>query len=513
MIQPPADPANELSLEPEAEPRRLHPASLVLGSLRILPQMLAGGAGYAAIIQREGFARILMFALIAAAFGLVAALLRWWRFRYTVRDDEIVIESGVFHRQRRVIPFVRVQDIAIDRPLIARLLGTAQVRIETGGASSDEGDLEMIALAEAFALRDRLRRFHGTSPTGMEGPHSSTGDVEDEPLLFAMPLSRVLYFGLFNFSLVFLAILFAGLQYLVDFGLFDPEDWISRERAQEARDSVSIAETLAFAGLVLALGLVAGVARTLARDFAFRLRRTGSGFRRSRGLFTLSEVVIPRLRIQVALVQSGFIVRRLGWHGLSFQTLGASRSEGGVQVAAPFARMGEIAPILDEAGFPAPPATVDYRRVPRRALVRWLLPWLLLAAAAAALAPYVDGRIALAAGLLLMCALAAVLRWRKQHWSVGEGALTVRRGFLKRRTWIIPFGKLQSVSLTQGPLQRRLSLATLLVDTAGAVPFPVPEIVDLDSSEASRLYLRLLTLFHRDRARARSAQSSGSALH
>ena len=53
--------------------RRLHPASLISRSLQLLPQMLAGGAGYAAIIQREGFGRILMFAIFAAGIGFTVA--------------------------------------------------------------------------------------------------------------------------------------------------------------------------------------------------------------------------------------------------------------------------------------------------------------------------------------------------------------------------------------------------------------------------------------------------------
>ena len=101
----------------EPAPRRLHPATLISRSFQILPQMLAGGAGYAAIIQREGFGRILLFAIFAAGLGFAGALLSWWRFRYTIGAAEIVIESGVLHRKRRVIPFDRVQDIAIDRPL------------------------------------------------------------------------------------------------------------------------------------------------------------------------------------------------------------------------------------------------------------------------------------------------------------------------------------------------------------------------------------------------------------
>ena len=197
----------EAETEAEPAPRRLHPATLISRSLQIVPQMLGGGAAYAAVIAREGWARILLFAALAGLIGLAAALLAWWRFRYTVRPNEIVIESGVFHRQRRVIPYDRVQDIAIERRLIARLFGTARVRIETGGSAADEGHLDMIALADAHALRDVIRRGRSGAAVAEVEPAA-----DEEPVLFRMGLARLLHFGLFNFSLVFLAVIFALCQ-------------------------------------------------------------------------------------------------------------------------------------------------------------------------------------------------------------------------------------------------------------------------------------------------------------
>ena len=113
-----------------------------------------------------------------------------------------------------------------------------------------------------------------------------------------------------------------------------------------------------------------------ARDFGFRLTRTEAGPAapaRPLHLVGGGDPAPPhpgradRKRPDRAAL--------LGWYRLSFQTLGADRKEGGVQVAAPFARMEEILPILAEAGFPPPPPPAAFRGGPRRALVRWVAPW------------------------------------------------------------------------------------------------------------------------------------------
>jgi putative membrane protein len=362
----------------------------------------------------------------------------------------------------------------------------------------------MIGLADAITLRDRIRRWHGGRVVSDAEP-SEAAEPASEPILFEMKMPRILLAGMFNFSLVFLAILFAIFQNLDDIGYIRMEEMVTPERAETASAYFSIRATILFVGLILFLGIIAGVIRTVAREFGFRLSRVATGFRRRRGLLTLSEAVIPLHRMQVGVIDSGAVSGRLGWHGLAFQTLGADQKAGGVQVAAPFATEEEIHPLLEEARFPPPPPKEGWNALPRRALVRWASPWLLLATLVGSAAIFFEPRVGVGALLFALFGLIAVVRWRKHGWAIGERALTVRGGLLSRRTWIIPFDKAQSISLYQGPIQRRLSLASLLVDTAGASLFRSPEIVDIDAADARRLASVLLKRFHQERTRLKAA--------
>ena len=480
-----------------APARRLHPATLVSRWLRLVPQAMVGGVGIAFSGAGKGIGGFVTFVLLAAALGALFGFLAWWRFSYRIGDNEIVIEKGLLQRQRRVIPFDRVQDIAIEQRPLARLFGTAKVKIETGGSASDEGSLDMIALGDARALRDRIRRGRA------RGAAVEAAEPAAEPLLFEMGLTRLLVAGLFNFSLVFLAAIFGVLQYLEQLNLFDFDEWLMGRGREAAAAYFSLRSALALALLVLLLGMIAGVVRTVARDFGFRLTRAPGGFRRRRGLLTLSEVVIPLRRTQAALIVSGLAGRLFGWRILSFQTLGADRKEGGVQVAAPFARPQELDPILAEAGFPAPPPRADFVRPPRRAILRRVFPWLALAGAASGAALLVEPWAGAGAALLALFAALAALRWRRHGYAMDERALFVTTGLIRRRTWVVPFEKAQVIEVARGPVQRGLALASLRLDTAGASPLDPPDIVDLDIADARRLAAELLGLFHERRARAR----------
>ena len=482
-----------------AADRRLHPSTLFTGFIRRVPEFVLGLPALIGFASQAGWGRILTIAAIGAVFSLGTSLAAWLRFRYGVGEREIVIESGILNRQRRIIPFDRVQDIDIEQPLLARLFGTARVRIETGGGGKDEGNLDTISLGEAQRIRDLIRGRASFTPEAADGE-------AEEPLLFQMPFPRLLVAGLFNFSLVFLAILGGALQYLqplIERTIGNPKDWIAPTAERAA--GMGLYLTIAFIALLLVLGVVTGIARTIARDYGFRLTRAPAGFRRRRGLFTLSEAVIPLRRVQLALLTSGWLRRRLGWFGLEFQTLSADAQQSGHQQAAPFARVGEIMPILAEAGFERLPADEDYVRVSRRSILRrmldWVLPTALVLAAIAIFRPL---------ALLLLIPLAIlplllVLEWRRHRYVLTPRAIFIAEGLIAPRLWMLPYENAQSFSVTRSALQRRLGLASLAIDTAGASVFRAPVIRDLEAADADALAERLLAAFHGKRLERRSA--------
>jgi putative membrane protein len=450
-------------------------------SLKSLPGALIGMVGAFTVVAQRNPALAALIALGLLLVMVAGALIRWWRFTYEVREREIVIQQGLLSRQRRVIPFDRVRDIAIERPLLARLVGTAKVRIETGGAKGDEGVLDMIELEAAQTLRDAIRQSNLLAPA--EGATNAAGDAAAspaEPVIFAMSLGRVLGSGLFNFSLIFIALAFGALNYLEDLGIIDFEQFARSDEARGYAGMFTLRTGVLILSLLVLLGVVSGVLRTLARDFGFRLTVSAAGLRRRRGLFTLSEVLIPARRTEAARIEVGPIGGWLGWQGLAFQTLGADQKEGGVQVAAPFARPEEVELILKEAGFPPQPAA-SLIRPPARALVRRCGPWLVLAAligGAGSVWPEAYWGLAVPA----LMTLAGFLTWLRAGHLLGEEALFVSGGLLTRRLWIVPYEKLQTLSTTRAPLQRALRpRLPRFADTAG-----VPRLLERAEVENCR---------------------------
>lgn len=469
-------------------PRRLHPGTIVLRIVTRAPQEIAGLVALAAATSRSGFWPMIGIVSTLVIATALFTWIRWRSFTYRIGDGELVIADGVLHRKRRSIPFDRIQDVSIDQKLLARVFGLARVRIETGGGETDEAKLDSVTLAEAARLRSLLR---GAAP-GTATPEAVPSEPVREPV-FAMSSKRVLTMGMFGFSLVWVGVLFAGLNQVGDvigFNWVDLRAWANLGR----QEAMALATPLfaAMAAIVaLAVGAISGILRTLLIEHGFRLEREGDRLRRVRGLTTRTEIVLALRRIQLALIERGMVSGRLGWAGLRLQTLGGSDDACGRQSVAPFAREEEITRVLAAAGYapfdPLPLRPVAFGHALRTAIVRGGVP--LIGVVIAAFFLPVAG---LALLLVPVPVVLAVLARRRHRYAIVGDTLQVMRGVLSAQIWIVPLARIQAVSVRRSPLQRLLGLATVHVDTAGAKGLGRPNVVDVAIEDAERLAAALL---------------------
>jgi putative membrane protein len=306
---------------PAATGQRLHPAGLLAGFIGGLPQLLVP---VAAAVYGTRSSDLGALPVIAAVLLISLAFrwLSWLRFRYVTGPDDVRIEQGLISRSARSIPYDRIQDVSVEQRPLARLLGIAEVRFDTGGGSGEEARLAFVALAEAERLRElvRARQSDDAVAAAPDGPAAA----EPSTPVYAMDNRRLLTLGFYSFSLVIFAVLGGAAQqldFLLPYG-WDDLEGLWNAAGQGGGDLARLSLTAQLGGAVLALaGLVAigigtGIVRTALTEYGFRLDRTAKGFRRRRGLLTRSDVVIPVERVQAARISTGPVRKRRGWHAL-----------------------------------------------------------------------------------------------------------------------------------------------------------------------------------------------------
>ena len=153
-------------VQPEATGVRTHPlTSVVQGAL------WAAAASFgliSSIFTGDGWGDMsaVLSLVIALGGGLVVGMgfgFLSWRFtRYVIDGTELRINSGIVTKASRRIPYERIQSVDIAEPLVARIFGLAELRIEMAGGKDSRTSLRFLGLADARDLRRvLLARAHG----------------------------------------------------------------------------------------------------------------------------------------------------------------------------------------------------------------------------------------------------------------------------------------------------------------------------------------------------------------
>lgn len=365
---------------------------------------------------------ILLTMLVA---GAVYGAASWWRTKYWIESDELRVDTGVISRQSRRIRVDRLQGIDIVQPFVARLFGLAELKMDVAGGDAREGSLAFLPLREAQSLREALLARRDATRASRSSTQDAEPAAEGGPSIPATPApERVIARLDRNMLLVSLLLspetvgfVIAG---VVLGGLF-----------------ATVGQLGGLAGVVPVVGGFAiALFRRLSAFYRFTVSETPTGLQVRRGLFELNAQTITLARVQGVVITDPWMWRKLGWAKLDVAVAGYGRPEGGGRPSA-----STVMPVADRAlivllarrllaasGAPDP-ASVPLTRPPARA--RWVSP---------------IGRRFSASGL-------------------GEDLLVSREGVLTRRTHLVPYARVQSLQLKQGPWQRRWGLADLQVDS------------------------------------------------
>jgi len=454
VIHPDQPPASESR-------QRLHPLSPVLRGGKALVVIIAALSWQT--LGRVGFGRFAVLVVLCLLGYLAMAVISWYNTGYQVVGRELRVHDGLIWRRIRAIPLERLQAVEVVRPLLAQLTGLAELRLEVVGGSKTEAPLAYLTVAGAATLRARLLALaEGLQPTagGVPAPGGLPGADGAPTATHApvdLPRGRLLH-TVVNRDLL-ISQLLTPQAMLLPVGVA----FVIGQFVAEAQWSfIAVASTLtATAGVMLQ------PVRRVLGDWNFRLAHDEGGLRIRHGLLETRSQIVPLRRIQTVGVTWPLFWRAKGWLRLRLQVAGYA--EPGQQTSnqadrlLPVGDLGAAERILSEA---LPGLALRELRLtapPRRA--RWLNPL---------------AQPRLGAGL-------------------GEQAAATRSGVLTRRMTIVPYARMQSIRVVQGPLQRLFRLATVHADTAGG---PSASAQDRDLTEAWQLAAELT-------ARARAARRAG----
>lgn len=416
-----------------SELRRLHPLTpLVRGWKWFAGLGLVGGQqAYGDVTPRTFLLGLLLLLPVAVGFGFVS-----WRFtRYRIGEDDLRLETGVLFRRSRRVRLDRLQAVDVVRPLLARVLGLAELRLEVVGGGAAEAPL-------AYLSEDQAQRLRSELLARAAGLHAQTPEAPERVLLHVAPVRLALS------ALLSVPVLLGTLAVL----------------AATAGASVRGGYLLGFGLLVPAVTLVLGpIYNQFVQHFDFTLAESPDGLRLRYGLLETRSQTVPPGRVQAVRLVRPALWRQVGWARIEVNVAGyAGQGQAQASVLLPVATLTQARAVLARVLPGVDIEALPLVGVPPRARSLDPLAWRFLAAGAT------------------------------------PDVFVIRRGLLRRELDLVPHAKTQSVRWTQGPVQRRLRLATVHLDST---PGPVrPSAAHRDADEA-------MAIVEAQTARARAARA------
>jgi putative membrane protein len=426
--------------------RRLHPLTPIVRGLRSIG-VITGFVSYQAW-GRAGFPAL---AAVAGALVLGWFVVAWFAWRFTgfrIEDRELHITEGVFARRHRTVPLERVQAVDVVQPIVARLFGLAEVRMEVvGGGKKAEAPLAYLTRSEAETVRVQLLRRSAVAetapvPDGTDQPAPATVEEHAESLFTVDPRALVTSQVLRPNTLVAPLLLI----------------WPIMEFASEDTSFTAI-----FTFLSALVGLVQSPVRRLLNEWGFTVGADGDGLRVHRGMLDIRNQTVPVNRVQGVRIRRPLLWRPFGWVRVEIDVAGygheGAEHESGRSALIPvateavaYAVLHAVFPAVPEAG----PEALDIQPPPRRARI---------------FAPLQFGRLG---------------------YAITDTVLLTRNGWPTASYDVILHARAQSVRVTQGWWQRRRRLASVHLDPAGG--HTTPTVLHQDAAQAMELLGRLASL-------------------
>jgi putative membrane protein len=415
---------------------------LILGSPEGPPDPLVW------IIEHD-FALPFILAVIGGLTLFIGGFYVSWRMHtFRITDELVEVRSGILFRTNRRGRLDRIQGINIARSFLARLVGAAKLEINVAGQDANVQLAYLGSRAADELRREILALAAGTRAEASVAPAAAGGIIEQRVNEFlapeldpdaAAPESVVqMHLGRLLGSLV-LSGTTVGLVIAV---------------AVTSAIIVRTGEFFFLFGIAPAIIGIGGFYITrFTRSLRYSIASTPDGVRVGFGLLSTSNETLPPGRIHAVSVSQPLLWRGFGWWEIKVNLASKSSARGAAGQAnttiLPVGNAADVRKVLTlvlpgliddesmaliESGLTSNGGDDGFVNSPRRAMwLRWF-------------------------------------SWRRNGFSLTPDSALLRRGAIWRELVIAPLARIQSISVTQGPLGRRLRLATLSVQTvAGPV--------------------------------------------
>ncbi|KPH93872.1 stress protein [Pseudoalteromonas porphyrae] len=261
----------------------------------------------------------LFWGQIAGAVAVVGLLVYsfayYINFRYCISDDhEILLNKGVFKKERLTLNFLRVQNVNIAEPFYFKPLGLVNCIFDAAGSTSQEAVLPGVTVNYAEQMRERVLAYKQTQQPDATAPEADDLDASEPHQRLTLSNKEVAKFGLMsNMAILALAALAPFMNVVFEFlekAVINRLESFYQQEVGMLVNAAALAVFSLFVFIVL-IAVLLSVLMSLIRFYNYELYFHGGKFKRISGLLERHQLSVSLDKVQSMLIKQNLVARLL----------------------------------------------------------------------------------------------------------------------------------------------------------------------------------------------------------
>ena len=135
--------------------------TVLLFNFSLLLILVIGGFSALFYFNQDAFSNMIWMTIVVGIVLFLAGLVLFTKFSfhkkgYAFREHDTIYKSGLISETTTIIPFNRVQHVALHEGLVSRFFGLAKIEIFTAGGSSSDIEIPGIETEQAESIKQLL---------------------------------------------------------------------------------------------------------------------------------------------------------------------------------------------------------------------------------------------------------------------------------------------------------------------------------------------------------------------
>ncbi len=398
-------------------------------------------------------------ALIPVVFILLSPILKlvnYFSTYYTLTDEHLIVESGVFNKKRTELPFATITTVDLSQNILYQIFGVYKIKVDNASQTNELANQSKINLTLNTEEAIEFKKIITGNNTETANDQNELGAIKGE-------IRDFIKLGLLQSKAAYVMSIIAIIGSLTSF--------IIPFIKGKVEDALIVAMLIALIIIIYLIAVVMSIAKAVIKYYAFSVWADEDTLKVQYGLLNKKSFSLQKSKINGIILKQSFLMRVFKLYSAEVIVIGYGdkSEEGGTEQAIifPIAKKEKIKEIVNIV---LPEYSLDYDLCkPERKAIRYFFfnPLFIFAAicviSAVTTAILITNYIVMALALVFLAfsVAHAIQKYINAGISVGESNVVLSAGAFSKRVAIVKTKSIESITASGSIFKRRKGFVSI----------------------------------------------------